>query len=216
MAIYHFAARIVKRSAGQSAVNTSAYINKDREKDERLEKTFDYSKKNSEVKFAETLFPDGAKSRYNSASELWNDIEKIEKRADAQLAQRIDVALPRELSTEHQIKLAREFCKKWADEGRAISYAIHDHGDGNPHIDAMITIRSWDSAKSKWGKKSHFVPKLDRDGNMIPNPKRGDGQRKFLGKDVKNTDRADLLSKRQWWADVCNKHLEKNGFFRPY
>ena len=43
---------------------------------------------------------------------LWNEVEKIEKAKNAQLAREIEIALPRELTREQGISLVREYVKR--------------------------------------------------------------------------------------------------------
>lgn len=211
MAIYHFSAAVVSRSKGQSAINTLAYVLKQREHDDHIDKTFDYSKKQDEVIFRETVMPEQARIRFRNENELWNSIENFEKRGDAQLAQRVNIALPRDLSHEQQIALAQKFARVSTRDGRVFSYGIHDDGSGNSHIDGEYSIRVWDASKNDWGKKSHFDYELDEHGNKILNPKRGAHQPKYLGKKISNIGRDDLLQKRKLWADLANEALKEAG-----
>lgn len=213
MAIYHFNASVVSRAKGQTAINTLAYILKDRERDERLERTFDYSRRRDEIIFSETRLPENAQKTLDNSdpAKIWNDFEKLEKRADAQIAQRLNIALPKELSRQQQIVLAQVWAMKQAQDGYAVTYAIHD--PEQPHIDAIRSIRRWDAEKGKWGSKYHFVPELDEHGNPIKNPKAGKrGQHLFKGKDVSNIGKEDLLEQRKFWQDAANLVLEKAGF----
>lgn len=213
MAIYHLSASVVSRAKGQTAIATLAYIEKNREHDDRLERTFDYSKKRDEIAFSETVLPEAAREKYRGKEpgEIWNEFEKLEKRDDAQLAQRLDIALPRELSPAQCRVLAHEWAMQQARDGYAVTLSIHDK-PGNRHIDAMRSIRRWNADKDKWGSKYHFVAELDEHGNPIKNPKAGKrGQHLFKGKDVSNIGKEDLLHQRQIWADLCNEHLARAG-----
>lgn len=213
MAIYHYHASIVSRASGKSVMQSLAYVLKEKAHDEQLDRDFDYSKKSQEVVHRETMLPDGAREKYRNMSdeEIWNDLQKREKHPNAQLAQRIDFTLPRELSRARQIQLAREVAQSFVDDGQAVTFAIHDTGDGNPHVDMLVGPRSWDKAKNDWGKKSHFVPTLDKNGNTIPNEKYkpGTGRHKIKGHDIHNF--ANIEEKRILFEKISNRYLEEAG-----
>ena len=46
---------------------------------------------------------------FASARGLWNAVEAAEKRKDAQLAREVEFAIPREMTQEQGIELARDF-----------------------------------------------------------------------------------------------------------
>ncbi len=106
MAIYHFTAKVISRGKGRSAVAAAAYRSGSKLHDTRQDLNFDYTQK-SEVVFSEILLPDGAPSWMANREALWNAVEAGERRKDAQLARDIEFALPRELSREQAIALAR-------------------------------------------------------------------------------------------------------------
>ncbi len=66
--------------------------------DERTGLVYDYRKKGG-VDATALLVPEQAPAELRDRATLWNAVERIEKRKDAQLAREIDVALPRELNT---------------------------------------------------------------------------------------------------------------------
>ena len=80
---------------------------------------------------------------------LWNEVEKIEKRKDAQLARSITAALPRELDLDQQIALVRAFVEEnFTSRGMIADVALHESvasdGLGNPHCHIMLTLRDVD------------------------------------------------------------------------
>ena len=211
MAIYHYHAEWVSRAAGQTSLNSLAYVQKAKTKDERLEQTFDYSKQHDELKDVGTLLPEGARQKYKDRendAEIWNDLERAEKK-DGKIATRLDFALPRELTLEQQKQLIRAFGKVFTDEGRVFSFGLHDDENGNPHADVLISCRAWNPSKNEWGSKYHFVPKLDATGNMILNPNRGRDHDKYLGKKVLNG--YDVDEKRPIFERVVNDALKRAG-----
>jgi hypothetical protein len=108
MAIYHFSAKIISRGAGRSAVAAAAYRAATRLHDERLGRPHDFSNK-AGVVHSEVMLPEGAPERFADRQTLWNEVEAGEKRKDAQLAREVEFAIPREMTQEQGIALAREF-----------------------------------------------------------------------------------------------------------
>ena len=85
MAIYHFSAKVIQRSAGRSVVAAAAYRAAEALYDERLERDHDYTAK-AGVVHSEILLPEGAPGRWQVAEDasaeerraarerLWNDL----------------------------------------------------------------------------------------------------------------------------------------------
>ncbi len=89
MAIYHLTAKIVTRARGQSAVASAAYRSAEALRDERIGQTFDYSRKQG-VEHSEILFPPNAPAWVKDRERLWNEVERAERRKDAQVAREIE------------------------------------------------------------------------------------------------------------------------------
>ena len=90
--------------------------------------THDYTHKGGVV-HTEILLPDRAPAKYADRAVLWNEVEKIEKAKNAQLARGIEIALPRELTREQGISLVREYVKRhFVVVGMLADFAIHDTG----------------------------------------------------------------------------------------
>ena len=145
MAIYHFSAKVIGRGAGSSAVASAAYRSASRLHDERLDRHHDFSNK-AGVVHSEIMLPEGAPERLADRTMLWNEVEATEKRKDAQLAREVEFAIPRELTKEQGVALAREFVvKEFVARGMVADLNVHwDIGaDGNakPHAHVMLTMR---------------------------------------------------------------------------
>ena len=145
MAIYHFSAKVISRAAGSSAVASAAYRSASRLHDDRLDRNHDFSNK-SGVVHSEVMLPDGAPDDLADREKLWNEVEAIEKRIDAQLAREIEFAIPREMTKEQGIELARDFVQaEFVDRGMIADLNVHwDIGaDGlaKPHAHVMLTMR---------------------------------------------------------------------------
>jgi Ti-type conjugative transfer relaxase TraA len=140
MASYHLSAKIVQRSSGRSAVAAAAYRSRSSIKDKRQGLTFDYTRK-KDLAHSEILLPENAPARLADRPTLWNEVEQIERRHDAQLAREIELALPTELTLEQNKELVREFVQmNFVDQGMIADVAIHTKKD-NPHAHILLTTR---------------------------------------------------------------------------
>jgi len=102
---------IVSRSKGESVIAKAAYNARDKLKDDYYGKTHDYSKKDDLV-FSKIFLPEHIPKEFSKREYLWNEVEKIEKSKNSQLARNLLFTLPRELNEEDRIKLISEFIEK--------------------------------------------------------------------------------------------------------
>src|SRR5262249_32986224 len=117
MAIYHFNGSVISRSQGRSSVASAAYRSASRLRDERQGTLHDYTRK-EDVAHTEILLPENAPEWMGDRETLWNTVEAVEKRKDAQLAREFNFALPKELTIEQAIALAKEFVQQeFVDKG---------------------------------------------------------------------------------------------------
>ncbi len=184
MAIYHFTSKIIARGAGKSSVASAAYRAGEKLYDERQERVMDYTRK-QDVTFKEVFLPEGAPKWMGDREKLWNVVEAVEKRKDAQLAREIHFSLPRELSKEQNIELAKEFVKnEFVSRGMIADLCIHDgmakDGGEQPHAHVMLTLR--EVAEEGFGLK-------ERSWN----------------------DKGGYMLWRESWAEHANKYLAMNG-----
>src|SRR6188768_495071 len=110
MAIYHFSAKVISRANGSSALAAAAYRSASRLYDQRIDRHHDFSNK-AGVVHSEVMLPDGVPEHLSNRERLWNEVEAVELRKDAQLAREVEFAIPRELSQEQGIALARDFVR---------------------------------------------------------------------------------------------------------
>ena len=113
--------------------------------DERYDKDHDYTHK-AGCGHAEYLLPENAPAWMADREKLWNAVEAHEKRKDAQLAREFNFALPRELTLEQNIELAREFVKEtFVKQGMVADLCVHNDkqpdGQLHPHAHVMLTMR---------------------------------------------------------------------------
>lgn len=137
MAMYHMSIKIVSRASGRSAVAAAAYRSCSKIENERDGITHDYTRKRGLVAEGVVL-PGCAPERFADRSTLWNEVEAIERSANAQLAREFEVALPHDLSAWQRIELTLALCHKLADEGMVCDWAIHDADGDNHNIHAHI------------------------------------------------------------------------------
>jgi len=191
MPIYHLSLKIISRAKGKSAVASAAYRAGEKIYNEREQRTHDYTRKGG-ILHTEILLPDHAPSEYADRAVLWNAVEKIERYKTAQLAREVQIALPRELTMEQNISLAREFVQKtFVDKGMCADVCIHTTANDNPHAHIMLTMRPLDE-RGEWGAKSVTV-----DGKKIPTV------------DWNEHTKADIW--REAWQNAANAELERRG-----
>ncbi|KMN98947.1 MobQ family relaxase, partial [Priestia aryabhattai] len=192
MAIYHLSMQIISRSKGQSAVAAAAYRSGEKLHDERTDEQKFYAR---DVE-PETMIltPTNAPEWMKDRNRLWNEVEKVEKRKDSQLARELNIALPGELNHEQQKELIQSFAQhEFVQKGMVADIAIHRDDANNPHAHIMLTMRNVD--QNGFGKKN-------RDWNAdFANAK--ENNRGY----VKNSE--GCLSIREQWANYANKALEK-------
>ncbi len=145
MAVYRFSAKLISRSSGRSATAAAAYRSGQRIADRRTDVVHDYSRRGGVI-HAEILTPDDTPDWMGDRVELWNAVEAVERRKDAQLAREVQLSLPHELSPEQRIELTREFVREqFVDRGMIADIAIHAPGaegdDRNHHAHVMLTTR---------------------------------------------------------------------------
>ena len=149
MAIPHIDRQPVSRAKSQSIVAKAAYnacanlTAFDGQKD--------YTKKTG-LAYRELITSgDSAQTR----EEFWQEVDQAEKRKDAQVGYSYTVALPIELTTDQQIRLAQDFSKLILDRYNftGVDLSIHhpvkrkknaDNKKENPHIHLLTPTRTKD------------------------------------------------------------------------
>ncbi len=180
MAIYHLHAKVISRATGRSAVAAAAYRAASCLHDVRLDRDHDFSNK-SGVVHSEILLPDGAPERFLDRATLWNEVEAIEKRKDAQLARELEFSIPREMIQAQGIALARDFVREqFVERGMVADLNVHwdigEDGLAKPHAHVMLSTRS-----------------VDENG--------------FGAKERSWNDKELLLTWRGRWASLANERL---------
>lgn len=150
MASYHFAAQIISRGQGRSAIAAAAYRAGARLEDAGTGRVSDYAGRRGVV-HAAIMAPEGTAAELLEREQLWNAVEAGEKRKDAQLAREINVALPHELDDTARAELLTSFiAREFVARGMIADFAIHtpvaEKGDDprNHHAHIMLTLRQVD------------------------------------------------------------------------
>ena len=205
-----FRINIVSRKEGESAVSAAAY-----QTGEHI-----YSRRDREVKYEgpkeelvlnEIFLPAHAPPEFADRETLWNSVEAAERNWNSQLCRRMKIALPRELSQEDNIALAREYIQKeFVSKGMIADLAVHYEMEPvfNPHFHVLLTMRPLDE-NGKWMPKGHKVPVLDKDGNPIILESGRPKTRKVPTMDW--NDRGNAEKWRHDWEVMQNTYLERAG-----
>jgi hypothetical protein len=140
MAIYYLNVQIISRSTGRTATGAAAYRAGEKIVDDRTGLVFDYTRRRGEIE-TEILAPDNAPAWAQDRAQLWNQVEKAERRADSQVAREIVVAFPKELTPDQQRELIRGYVQEQFVSQRMVADVAIHRNPGNPHAHIMLTMR---------------------------------------------------------------------------
>ncbi|MFB4359929.1 MobQ family relaxase [Pantoea sp. BS_8] len=220
MTIFHLSFSMLKRSAGKSSCYLAAYNARERIEDVRTGDVYDYSYR-SDLFHHCILAPEHTPFNIiENSAVLWNEIEKVEKRKDAQLSRYFDIAIPVELDNDAKIALVKNYCKRnFVSKGMIADISFHDLDGHNPHAHVMLTLReitpkgfgnknrSWnehdlmDEWRASWARMSNRA--LERVGSKNRMDHRSlSAQREeaiVLAKEAQEAGR----------EDIANEHLAK-------
>ena len=193
MAIYHFSVKTISRSAGRSAVACSAYRSAEKLIDERQGKEQDYTKKTG-VEFTKIYAPENTNPELLDRNQLWNTVEKVERRKDANLAREFEIAFPHELNKEQRERMLNDLCQELVKRhGVIVDAAIHaphtqsGSDERNYHAHIMFTGRQIDL------ETGDFAKKRNRDFN-------------------KENSSQTVNQWRETFADITNLNLARAGY----
>ena len=213
MALYHFSLNHVKRSEGHTAIAAAAYRSGEKLYDRYYGEAQDYTKKKGVV-MSQIILPDHAPKRLADRETLWYEVEKNEKRKDAQLAYSFDFALQNELTMEENIEIAVRFVKEnFTSRGMICDLAIHDPPreegeEKNTHAHGLCAMRPIDE-NGEWGPKRLHIPVFDEDGTPVLDEK---GKQKY--DDPFSTDWGDPATLEVWrenWEKIVNEKFAEKG-----
>lgn len=203
---------IVTRSKGASVIAKAAYNARDKLQDEYYGKTHDYSKK-TDLVFSKIFLPEHIPKEFSNREYLWNEVEKIEKSKNSQLARNLLFELPRELNEQDRIKLISEFIEEnFTSKGMIADCSIHnpmasDHEE-QPHAHILLTLREMDS-EGKWKPKCRKEYILDENGEKIKLKSGNYKSRKVNLNDWNEPDKAKEW--RENFSKKANEYLARNN-----
>ena len=203
---------IVTRAKGASVIAKAAYNARDKLQDEYYGKTHDYSKKEDLV-FSKIFLPEHIPKEFSNREYLWNEVEKIEKSKNSQLARNLLFELPRELNEQNRIKLISEFIEEnFTSKGMIADCSIHnppasDHEE-QPHAHILLTLREIDS-EGKWKPKCRKEYILDENGEKIKLKSGNYKSRKVNLNDWNEPDKAKEW--RENFSKKANEYLARNN-----
>ena len=190
MAVYHFSAKTVSRSAGRSSTAAAAYRAAERIVDERTGEIHDYTRKGGVVA-SEVILPGGGTM---ARADLWNSVETHHKRSDATVAREFVVALPAELDADQRQDLARRYARELAERYRvAVDVNVHapgKEGDQRNHHAHILLSACYANTWGKLGKKAVELDPIHCQRHGLANV---------------------VEVERERWEQLANQALEKAG-----
>ncbi|MGC1457425.1 MAG: MobA/MobL family protein [Steroidobacteraceae bacterium] len=203
MAIYFLGVKSFGRSAGTGgSVSTSAaaYRSGERIRDERSGRIYDHSHRR-DIEYKEILLPShfaGASAQLDWArdrSQLWNLVERSERRPNARVAREYVLALPHELNAAQRTVLARSFAQEISDRYRnAVDLALHQPRTDPRNFHAHLLTTTREVTSQGLGAKTT----AELNGS----------QRYELGLPRAMQEHAQI---RRRWSDMTNEALREAG-----
>lgn len=160
------------------------------------------------------LTPENAPDWVNDRNQLWNEVDRVEKKnnktENPRLAREILLSLPNDLDREVQTELAKDFVQnEFVNQGMVADISIHRDDINNPHAHVLLTQRPFNKDGS-WGKKTKTKTQYDEHGKPILN-KNGNKVRK-----QERFGELDYNSVRSNWAKKLNYYAQREGSLRQY
>ena len=192
MAIQYARLRYISRSKGMNACFRAAYNGNLKIRDNKINKSFDFSKRKTNV-YHEVLLPKIADKKFQDIELLMNEVERIECRKNSQLLREYVLALPNEeqITLRHKIALTKLFIRKLGliKENLAVVIDIHKsiESDINEYSKVLVTTRRLLYHGKSLGEKARDlnIPVKGRNGSnfVLKNLSKNPGE---IWKDVQN------------------------------
>ncbi|MBU7449588.1 MobA/MobL family protein [Lactiplantibacillus sp. 7.2.4] len=208
MAIFHMSFSNISAGKGRSAIASAAYRSGEKLFDDKEGRHYFYARSVMPESFI--LTPKNAPAWASDREQLWNEVERKDRRANSRYAKEFNVALPVELIEDEQKELLTKYVQEnFVDEGMVADVAIHrDHPD-NPHAHVMLTNRPF-NPDGTWGIKSKKQYILDENGNKTyTGTSKYPKSRKILMVDWDKKEK--IIEWRHNWAVSVNQVLEQKN-----
>ncbi|MCT3543781.1 nickase, partial [Lentilactobacillus buchneri] len=208
MAIFHMSFSNISAGKGRSSIASAAYRSGEKLFDDKEGRHYFYARSIMPESFI--LTPKNSPEWASDREQLWNEVEKKDRKSNSRYAKEFNVALPVELSESEQKELLTRYVQEnFVDEGMVADVAIHrDHPD-NPHAHVMLTNRPFNS-DGTWGIKSKKQYILDDNGNKTyTGTSKYPKSRKIL---MVDWDKKEKITEwRHNWAASVNQALEQKN-----
>lgn len=231
MAEYHNSIKVLGKSGGRSAVQFSAYMSGEKDRNDRTHETYDHTSK-EEVAFSEMYFTSDVPEELQDRSKFWNALELHETSANARFSRTWELALPYDKTITDYKEMVEAFKDELIKDGYcAVQVAIHLK-EKNPHAHIMAPCRQMKNSEWEKQKEVKGYVCVDKDGNeklfaSVKDIEDGyekvplldeNGQQKVDKRNCKQWKRATmeanklnskelLISQRERWAEIENRYL---------
>ncbi|WP_354631258.1 MobQ family relaxase [Levilactobacillus brevis] len=207
MAIFHMSFQNISAGKGRSAIAGSAYRSGEKLFDEKEGRHYLYARSIMPESFI--LTPKNAPEWASDREQLWNEVEKKDRKSNSRYAKEFNVALPVELSESEQKELLTKYVQEnFVDQGMVADVAIHrDHPD-NPHAHVMLTNRPF-NPDGTWGLKAKTQYIKDESGEQLLTKSGFPKQRKIW---LVDWDKKEKINEwRKNWAVSVNQSLSQKN-----
>lgn len=173
-------AKVSNISGGKSCVATSAYMSREKMKDEQMNHTFNYSGHEHDNTFSNVTLCKGAPEEWQDKEKLWNAVESEESGKNTRKAKQWILAVPQGMSEEQAQDAVKEFQSYLAEKGMCSQADIHEPEskrsasriEKNVHVHVLATQRKinergeWEQIK----EKKVYANCRDAEGKPAYNP----------------------------------------------
>ncbi|MCG0758419.1 MobQ family relaxase [Lactiplantibacillus plantarum] len=207
MAIFHMSFSNISAGKGRSAIASAAYRSGEKLFDDKEGRHYFYARSVMPEIFI--LTPKNAPEWASNREQLWNEVEKKDRKSNSRYAKEFNVALPVELSESEQKELLTKYVQEnFVDQGMVADVAIHrDHQD-NPHAHVMLTNRPFNPDGS-WGLKAKTQYIKDENGKQLLTKSGFPKQRKIW---LVDWDKREKINEwRKNWALSVNQFLAQKN-----
>ena len=207
MAIFHMSFSNISAGKGRSAIASAAYRSGEKLFDDKEGCHYFYVRAVMPESFI--LTPKNAPEWASNREQLWNEVEKKDRKSNSRYAKEFNVALPVELSESEQKELLTKYVQEnFVDQGMVADVAIHrDHPD-NPHAHVMLTNRPFNPDGS-WGLKAKTQYIKDENGKQLLTKSGFPKQRKIW---LVDWDKKEKINEwRKNWALSVNQFLAQKN-----
>lgn len=175
-------AKVSNVSGGKSCVATSAYISREKMKDEQMNHTFNYSAHEHDNTFSNVKLCKNAPEEWQDKEKLWNAVEEAEKGKNARKAKQWILAVPQEMTQQQAEQAVKDFQEWMAEKGMCSQAVIHEPDskrsasqiEKNKHVHVLATQRlineqgEWEKTK----QKQEYANDIGADGKPTYNPEK--------------------------------------------